>query len=68
MCDMMCMDDLHILLGISWKYDWKYLHDSEVNTYVITKDNRKYVMNSLKEKKREVDNDTHACIIISNYF
>lgn len=63
-CNVMPMDACHILLGRPWQYDRKTIYDGEVNTYKITKDTKKYDMTPVKEKHKEVGNDTKVCVIL----
>ena len=46
------MDACHLLLGIPWQYDRKYIHDGEKNTYTFWKDGSKVVVLLLKDEKK----------------
>ena len=41
-CDIMPMDVFHILLGRSWKFDRKVVHDRRTNFYKFEKDGIKH--------------------------
>lgn len=47
LCDIFPMDACHLLLGCPWKYDVKVIHDGEKNSYVITKQGKKFQMDPL---------------------
>lgn len=48
LCDIVPMDACHLLLVRPWKYDVKDIYDGEKNTYVITKQGKKFQMDSLQ--------------------
>ena len=47
LCDIMLMDACHLLLGCPWQFDVKAMHDGEKNTYMITKQGKKFQMDPL---------------------
>ena len=53
LCDIMPMDACHLLLKCPWQYDVKAIHDGEKNSYVITKQGKKYQMDPLVEPSGE---------------
>ena len=48
LCDIMPMDVCHILLGRSWKYDKKFVHDGRKNTYSLEKDGKRHTLSPLE--------------------
>lgn len=53
LCDMLSMDPCHLLLGCPWQYEVKAIHDGEKNSYVITKEGRKFQMDPLIDQGEE---------------
>ena len=49
-CDVITMDACHLLLGRSWKYDKRFMHDGGKNTYTLWKDGSKVVLLPLKDE------------------
>ena len=50
LCDIMSMGVCHILLGRSWQYDRKVVHDGRKNTYSLEKDGRRHTLSPLKDE------------------
>ncbi|XP_057818140.2 uncharacterized protein LOC131031119 [Cryptomeria japonica] len=50
LCDILPMDACHLLLGCPWQFDVKAIHNGELNTYVITKNGRRYEMDPLLDQ------------------
>ena len=50
LCDIMTMDICHILLGRTWQYDIKVVHDGRKVTYSLEKDGKKHALISLKDE------------------
>jgi hypothetical protein len=50
LCDIMPMDICHIVLGRSWQYDRKSIHDGRRNTYSLEKNGSKHVLLPLKDE------------------
>ena len=48
-CDVVPMDDCHILLGRLWQFDWNVVHDGKHNTHNFYFENRKIALLPLKE-------------------
>lgn len=42
LCDILPMDACHLLSGNPWQYDVKAVHDGEKNSYLNTKNGRKF--------------------------
>lgn len=51
--DILPMDSCHLLLGRPWQYDVKAYHDGERNSFLITKNGKKYQMDPLPDPKEE---------------
>ena len=51
-CDVIPMDACHILLGRSWQYDRKIVHDGEKITYTFWKDGSKVTLLPLKDERK----------------
>jgi hypothetical protein len=49
-CDFVMIDACHLLLGRPCKYDKKFMHDGETNTYTFCKDGSKVVLFPLKDE------------------
>jgi len=43
-CDAILMDACHMILGRSWLYDHKLMHNGYLNTYSFTKDGKKITL------------------------
>ena len=54
-CDVIPMNACHLCLGRPWKYDKKFMHDGENNTYTFWKDGSKIILLPLKDEGK-VDN------------
>lgn len=50
-CDIMPMDICHILLGRTWQYDRKVVHDGKTNSYKFVKDEIKHTLVPIKEEE-----------------
>jgi hypothetical protein len=55
LCDVIPMDACHILLGRSWQFDIKFIHDGRKNTYTLENNGRTHMLLPIEEteKKRE---------------
>lgn len=56
LCDIICMDACHLLLGIPWKYDRKAIHGERRNTYTVTTNGKRNKLIPLEEEEM-----TKAC-------
>jgi len=50
-CDVIPMDACHMLLGRSWLYDSRVIHNGYLNTYSFTKDGKKITLAPLPPSK-----------------
>lgn len=50
-CDIMPLNDCHMILGRVWQVDVKALHDGRENANVINKVGKKCVMKSVQDDK-----------------
>ena len=53
LCDIMTMDLCHILLGGTWQYDRKFVHDGRKKTYSLEKNGEKHVLLPLKDEETQ---------------
>jgi hypothetical protein len=55
LCDVIPMDICHILLGRSWQFDIKFIHDGRKNTYTLENNGWTHMLLPIEEteKKRE---------------
>ena len=40
LCDVIAMDECHMLLGWLWKYQWNMVYDSHKNIVTVKKDGK----------------------------
>lgn len=50
LCDIISMDVCHILLGKPWQYDRKAIHDGRKNIYIVTSNENRITLMSLRVK------------------
>lgn len=50
LCDVIPMDACHLLLGHPWKYDVQSQHDGKTNSFLITKNGRRYKMDTFPDE------------------
>lgn len=62
-CDVILMDACHLLLGRSWQYDRKVIHDGFKNTYSFVKEGVKIVLGPTK-----LENTPEASIVEGGNF
>jgi hypothetical protein len=55
LCDVIPMDDYHLLLGRPWQYDKKFIHDGRKNTYTLEKNGRMHMLLPIEDKKVKVE-------------
>jgi hypothetical protein len=53
LCDVIPMDVCHILLGRSWKFDIKFIHDGRKNTYTLENNGRTHMLLPIEETKKK---------------
>jgi hypothetical protein len=51
LCDVIPMDVHHVLLGRSWQYEKKFIHNGRKNTYTLEKNGRTHMLLPIEEKK-----------------
>jgi hypothetical protein len=51
LCDVICMDVFHLLLGRPWKYD----RNGRKNTYTLEKNGRTHMLLPIEDKKEKVE-------------
>lgn len=56
LCDILSMNDCHILLGRPWQFDRRSIYDYRRNLITIEKYGQKFTLASLREKEKEVRN------------
>jgi hypothetical protein len=52
LCHVIPMDVFHILLGRSWQYDRKVIHDGINNTYTLEKNGRTHMLLPIEDKEK----------------
>ena len=52
LCDVVPLDDCHMIQGRKWQVDVKAIHCGWKNEYVIKKDGKKFVMSSLQDDNK----------------
>jgi hypothetical protein len=65
LCDIIPMDACHILLGRSWKYDRKSIHDGRRNTYCLEKNRNKNVLLPLQDDEGTKEEASPSVLLIS---
>ena len=68
MCDIIPMDSCHVLLGRTWKFDRKSLHNGYANTYSLTKDGVRHKLNLLREEMIKVCNNARIFLFDARKF
>ena len=63
-CNALLMKVAYILLGRSWKYDKKAMHNGRSNTYTCKKDGEKHIFFPLKNDK-EPEEDQSKVMLLS---
>jgi hypothetical protein len=53
LCDVIPMDVCHILLGRSWQFDRKVIHDGRKNTYTLENNGRTHMLLPIKDKEKK---------------
>ena len=59
-CDIIHMDECHILLGRPWLFNQKVMHDGYLNTYTFSKDGKKIILAPLRPSQLHKSNPQNA--------
>jgi hypothetical protein len=68
LCDIMPMDFCHMLLGRSWQFDQRAVHDGHANTYSLTKNGFRHKLKPSKEKEEKVCSNAIICLVDGRKF
>ena len=63
LCDVIPMDVCHILLGIPWQFDKKFIHDGRKNTYTLEKNGRMHMLLPMEEKRVKEESNTRILLM-----
>ena len=65
-CDMVSIDDCHILLGRPWQFDKSVVHDGKKNTYTLSIKGKYIVLALVREKMETKADGGRTCCLHHN--
>jgi hypothetical protein len=63
LCDVIPMDECHILLGRLWQFDRNVIHDGRKNTYTLEKNGRTHMLLPIEEKRVKEEANTNILLM-----